>query len=573
MPNPRAHIRSSRRVPVLVDSDIDHEITLVNRAPTAPSTPSSGGETPRRFSTATGDLSTFLTASASDQPLSPTDSRTPLTKSAAGASATNPSRQLGDATDDTEPTSEQDAPGKQINGKETEHAGDRPDDNLVKTPYKTTARCLPRRRPSSKKTASAIDILYENQRGCFFCGLPLFSSAALGNLDPTPWTNSAHRPSPTDPQTAQPPDPSWVWTWPEWRVNRDEEIDTDGDGWEYSFMFSRKFSWHSPRWWNSFVRRRAWIRRRAQKADFEHAPDPFVITAGYFDVTPARKAGRRSTTSRPASVAERSSIGQASASASPSRRRSGRMSWDMPRSRSRASRDSRFPSPESAQSRRGGEDEAEEDGEYPSELEEEEEEEPPRTIDELMAVLRRSRIDREKLEAVEAYIGHCEDDLARLGDRMHEIMALFVFQASRQLLLTRLTHLHDEYVHDIGGGGGGGGRGQGTGKNKGKEREARKGGGGDLLVVPEATDRRVAEEEKRSREEDPETRRRKAESLAAAVEHADEEVRRLRYWSDIKGMAERGESGAAVDPRAGWAPGWEGLDRSGGKGPLKDELP
>ena len=49
------------------------------------------------------------------------------------------------------------------------------------------------------------------------------------------------------------------------------------------------------------------------------------------------------------------------------------MSWDMPRSRSRASRDSRFPSPESAQSRRGGEDEAEEDGEYPSELEEEEE--------------------------------------------------------------------------------------------------------------------------------------------------------------------------------------------------------
>lgn len=38
------------------------------------------------------------------------------------------------------------------------------------------------------KRETAIDILYENERGGFLCGRPLFSSAALGSLDPPAWS-------------------------------------------------------------------------------------------------------------------------------------------------------------------------------------------------------------------------------------------------------------------------------------------------------------------------------------------------------------------------------------------------
>jgi FtsZ-interacting cell division protein ZipA len=35
---------------------------------------------------------------------------------------------------------------------------------------------------------TVIDILYENERGGFLCGAALFSAAALGGLDATPWS-------------------------------------------------------------------------------------------------------------------------------------------------------------------------------------------------------------------------------------------------------------------------------------------------------------------------------------------------------------------------------------------------
>jgi hypothetical protein len=39
-----------------------------------------------------------------------------------------------------------------------------------------------------KERESAIDILYENERGGFLCGTALFSSKALGGLDASPWS-------------------------------------------------------------------------------------------------------------------------------------------------------------------------------------------------------------------------------------------------------------------------------------------------------------------------------------------------------------------------------------------------
>jgi hypothetical protein len=65
---------------------------------------------------------------------------------------------------------------------------------------------------------------------------------------------------------------------------------------------------------------------------------------------------------------------------------------------------------------------------------------------------------------------------------------------------------------------------------------------------------------------------RKVKNLAAAVEHADEEVRRLEYWSDVKGMAEKGESTGAVDQKQGWKdPAWRGADKSGPSAPPAPE--
>src|SRR4051812_49190219 len=71
----------------------------------------------------------------------------------------------------------------------------------TETPADPVADSTPKpthKHKNHKAPETAIDILYENQRGGFLCGAPLFSGKALGNLDPPPWTNFAHKASPTD---------------------------------------------------------------------------------------------------------------------------------------------------------------------------------------------------------------------------------------------------------------------------------------------------------------------------------------------------------------------------------------
>lgn len=331
----------------------------------------------------------------------------------------------------------------------------------------------PTSRSRHETPESEIDILYENQRGAFLCGIPLFSSKALGNLDPPPWTNFAHKPSPTDINTAQVPDPSWEWAWPEWRINHDDGVDQDG--WEYSFAFHKKFSWHGPKWWNSFVRRRAWIRKRVRKASGYVQEDPSMLDAQYFIV-------------RPASVASAS------------------------RSLSRV--DTRRTSKASiARSQASGIEESEQ-----ADISD---------IESLIRALRASRIDREKIEAIDNYLEHTEDNLEPLEREMHEIMSLFVFQTARRVLLSRLTQVYDETQELIQDG---------------------KGGSEPL--------------------------RQKVEHLRAAIKHADEEVKRLEYWSDVKEMVVEGDSKGAMDHRQGWdEERWRGLDNSGpaGPGPAEDK--
>ncbi|KAI1468121.1 uncharacterized protein F4812DRAFT_429007 [Daldinia caldariorum] len=424
MPKTSARLRSSRRVPSLKDSEIDHEISLVDHSASIEELPS---PTPGTGDDSNNDSNNNIDSSVSTQP--PDIDVQPKH----GA----PSAEAGHSGGcDASQASAKDADSS-MTGKEPTSK----DIGLDKTITKTK----PRPRPS-KEAETAIDILYENQRGGFLCGIPLFSSAALGNLDPPPWTNFAHKPSPTDINTAQVPDPSWEWAWPEWRINKDETIDTDSDGWEYSFMFSKKFSWHGPKWYSSFVRRRTWIRMRIKKGHGYQMNDPYM-SHEYFSVVSTRtESGRTSTNQLGARISQETS---------------------------RKSRDTRRD---------------EDEGLVMVDI---------TTVEELMAVLRKSRIDRERLEAIENYIEHCADDMQQLQDYMHKIMSLFVFQTTRKLLLARLIQLHDSHVDK---------------KQKGKSLATRQ----------------------------------KDENLTAAIKHADEEVRRLEYWSDIKGMTESGESRAWI---------------------------
>ncbi|KAI0536979.1 hypothetical protein GGR58DRAFT_371206 [Xylaria digitata] len=482
MPNHRVlsrRARSSRRAPPLTDKEIDHEIDLVDHDESINSRPSSVR------SSQSSQSNQIANQPVSNQSLASSESQAPLTQNASehgklsnnGESESGPSRiprisehPNDDDVESTSPEGSSDITQDSNTQKRSSQVG--------------TGGQEPRsHQPSPKEPETEIDILYENQRGGFLCGIPLFSSAALGNLDPPAWTNFAHKPSPTDIHTAQVPDPSWQWAWPEWRINHDDQIEADGDGWEYSFMFSN-FSWHSPKWYNSFVRRRAWIRRRIKISIGYQAMDENAMNPAYFTVL--AKPPEPSPFETVHDV-ERLSTDRLSRRSQGGSRRS--------RDRSRGETDS-----------------------IPVSLE-------VKTTEDLMAVLRRLRIDREKLEAVESYINNCTDDLLHLQDHMHEIMAMFIFQTSRQTLLARLTQLHDDATSK-------------TGKGKSTETP-------------------------------------KAENLAGAIRHADEEVRRLQYWSDIKGMAGNGEAISAVDHHEGWDSGWQGVDQSGGgaKGIKEDGIP
>ncbi|KAK8045140.1 meiotically up-regulated protein [Apiospora rasikravindrae] len=489
-------VRTSRRVSPLKDSDIDHEIILVDQSGSAQP---AGDDSPRPGASPDEEISASNDAtniSGDDRPLTSSESRLPLRDAAApisdhdrvGTSSQangNPSvSNNGNKNAPPEvrepPTTEEAGPPR--GAAEQAAAAPAPENGQPKKNKQRYSR--------HKSPETAIDILYENERGGFLCGIPLFASAALGNLDPPPWTNSNHKPSPTSIKTAQPPDPSWEWAWPEWRVNQDDAIDTDHDGWEYSFMFSKKFSWHGPKWYNSFVRRRAWIRRRIKKGVGYQANDPHLLNPEYFTVEPAaaKHVPLRDGASSILDTASRTSA---------------------------------------------------------CVLHEEDavsEKKDVESVDMLMVLLRVSRIDREKLDAVQSYLEHAADDWLDLQNHMHEIMSIFVFQASRRLLLTRLMGIHDDVVRKL-------------------EEQKRAG-------------KNKAEGHDENPNDQPDSNLEvKVKNLAAAVTHADEEVRRLEYWSDVKGMAEGGESGGAVAGDRGWEGGWEGVDQSGAIGANRERLP
>ncbi|MCJ1273963.1 hypothetical protein MMC21_001756 [Puttea exsequens] len=249
-------------------------------------------------------------------------------------------------------------------------------------------------RTIAKPVNSFIDVLYENQRGAFLCGIPLYSSNSLLNLDPAAWQTADFRDSAVNITNFQLPDPSWVWDWKTWYV--DMSHDVDEEGWEYSFSFNAVYAWHGNHpWLFSFARRRRWLRKRVRirphhseekkgKLDQVHR-----LNDDYFTIH-ARKGPSRD------SSADRATENRSSLTAG---------------------------------------------------MRDNEEEEGLRDISNvvaLMTALKRAIVDREKIAAVKAFIDQGGDELFYLADSMPTIMADFVHQTSRRQLQSYLLQILDE---------------------------------------------------------------------------------------------------------------------------------
>ena len=242
-----------------------------------------------------------------------------------------------------------------------------------------------------------VDILYENQRGSFFCGIPLYSENSLLNFDPSPWQTSDFKVSPVNITNAQLPDPSWAWAWRTWYV--DMSYDVDEEGWQYSFTFSPRYAWHgSHPWFHSFVRRRRWLRKRTKfhgrtSRNTANIKDAHLLNADYFTIHATRDRSRDSSAER--TINNRSSFLSNTRSDSDSEQDLGDVS----------------------------------------------------DILKLVTILRGARVDREKISAVNAFLDQGGDDLFYLADRMGDIMSFFIYQTSRSQLQSNLLRALENAKH------------------------------------------------------------------------------------------------------------------------------
>jgi len=255
-----------------------------------------------------------------------------------------------------------------------------------------------RKVPKAKQVEdSFIDVLYENQRGSFFCGIPLYSSNSLLNFDPSAWQTANFQDSGVNITNFQLPDPSWSWDWKTWYV--DMSHDVDEEGWEYSFSFNRAYAWHGNHpWLFSFVRRRRWLRKRI-KIHLHHLGEKsskkmgqaHMLNEDYFTIHAAKRDGSRE------SSADRTTA--------------------------------KFSSLTNGQN--SNSDDEQDLGDIAN-------------ISALMSALKRARVDREKITVMKTFLNQGGDELFYLANSMPEIMNTFVHQTSRRQLQTHLLQVLDD---------------------------------------------------------------------------------------------------------------------------------
>ncbi len=244
---------------------------------------------------------------------------------------------------------------------------------------------------------SFIDVLYENQRGSFFCGIPLYSSNSLLNFDPSAWQTANFQDSGVNITNFQLPDPTWAWDWKTWYV--DMSHDVDEEGWEYSFSFNKAYAWHGNHpWLFSFARRRRWLRKRV-KIHHHHLGEKsckkmgqaHMLNEDYFTIHAAKRDRSRE------SSADRTTTKHSS-----------------------------FLNDQNHSS-----DDEQNLGDITN-------------ISALMSALKRARLDREKIAVVKAFLTQGGDELFYLADSMPVIMNTLVHQTSCRQLQTYLLQVLDE---------------------------------------------------------------------------------------------------------------------------------
>ncbi|MCJ1441111.1 MAG: hypothetical protein MMC23_001597 [Stictis urceolatum] len=340
----------------------------------------------------------------------------------------------------------------------------------------------------------AVDVLYENQRGSFFCGIPLYSSNSLLNFDPSAWQTASFMDSPVDITNAQVPDPTWTWAWKRWYV--DMSHDVDEEGWEYSFSFNSKFAWHGTHpWLYSFARRRRWLRKRVKihssgKHAFQGAMSQgHQLTSDYFTIHAARREGSRdSSVDRSATNPRSSWVGSAA---------------------ERESVDS-------------------------SDIEDSE----IANIPMLLQRLKRTTIDRKKLDAFNAFLSNAGDELQTLPDAISEILSLFMYQTSRRQALLDLQIAANGLRYSTGS--------PRTPQTPSLEK---------LLTSPSPLSPRFSIPRSRSRSPGG-NKARQLSALRSAINTIPDSMRELEYWSDAKDLAEK----------------IEGLDFEAGETPVAPQL-
>ena len=250
----------------------------------------------------------------------------------------------------------------------------------------------PRQAGKAKNSESIVDILYENQRGLFIFGYPLYSSKSLLNFDPGAWTDAESRDKAVDIRNAQVPDPTWMWSWKRWYV--DMSGDVDEQGWEYSLIFGKTFSWHGTHpWFHSAVRRRRWLRKRVKIQRTTRSADAHDMTLDYFTIH-SRKRDRSRGSSIASKTADRTS------------RYSGRFVVSEP---------------------------SEDEGEIDN-------------VVSLLRVMKDASVDRKKIEAFKSFLSHGGDDLQLLPDILPEVWNLLLYQNSRRELSSILEDAQHELM-------------------------------------------------------------------------------------------------------------------------------
>jgi len=161
-----------------------------------------------------------------------------------------------------------------------------------------------------------------------------------------------------------------------------------------------------------------------------------------------------------------------------------------------------------------------------------------RDIGTLLAHLKRAAVDREKIVLVRRFVETAGEDVYYLEEQvcmyenvwmktwsnqplqMPAIMSLCVFQNSRRQLLSM------------------------------------------LMKKCEAASHHRKEHEKEGRAEGP-LEKRQTDNLVRAISAADEQVKKLEYWSDQRRLVSEGIAGKAPDDDRGWDHRWQGIDNSG----------